>query len=94
MTLDLKPRIYERRVITQRKVFDVLNLPEVQKQMVLGLGRGWSDKQIAEHLRAEHGRRVSTESVKTYMCVLYDRTGMNRFQLGVLGSRMLEVMAS
>ena len=79
MNLNLTPRVV---------AFDPLEMSGPMRQIVLGLGRGWSNREIAEDAGKSEG------TVKLQLCKLTERTGMDRFQLSVLGSRMLEAMAS
>ena len=79
MNLDLTPRVV---------AFDPLELSAAMRQIVLGLGRGLSNREIAQDSRKSVG------TVKVQLVKLTQASGMDRFQLSVLGSRMLEAMAS
>lgn len=84
MTLDLRARTVEVVVVQ----FDPLELSPVYRDLLLALGRGWSNKEMAWRF----GKTVGT--VKVQLSVLAQRSGLSRLQLAVLGSRMLEAMAS
>ena len=79
MNLNLTPRVV---------AFDPLEMPKAIRHIVLGLGRGWSNREIAQ----AGGKTEGT--VKVQLAKLVADSGMDRFQLSVLGSRMLEAMAS
>ena len=80
MRIDLTPKY--------KKIFDPLELPRRQRELVLCLGRGYSNNEI------ETAMHLTASSVKTSLFNLSHNAGMTRVELAVLGHRMLEVMAS
>jgi len=82
LNLDLKPRT---RTVT---VFDIFELPRQQRNVLLCLGRGYSNQEIDRALDVAPG--VS----KVYVTTLMRKSGMNRGRMALAGARMLEAMAS
>jgi DNA-binding NarL/FixJ family response regulator len=58
------------------------------KTLVLGLGRGGSNKEIAIDLG------LTADTVKVEIWLLGIKLGMNRLELAVFGARLAEVLAS
>lgn len=80
MNLDIKPRVVG--------LFDPLELSRPNREIVFGLARGWSNREIAAHAQKTEG------TVKLQISQLMAKSGLNRTGLAILGDRLLEAMAS